>query len=162
MREQDLRHVFVYFQQIADAADFARQFAHTLRTLPDELRPDFADDVVVQSIDGTHSPHRRADSVARFSNAERGVLANAKVLDEGVDLPAVDAVVFADRTASVRRIVQALGRVSAYEVLSPGAYGRTSPAAWPQYGRGRPVARRSWDKAIGSAAPPLSEARRRP
>ncbi|MFE0040092.1 Helicase associated domain protein [Streptomyces sp. NPDC059015] len=110
MREQDLKHVFVYFQQIADAADFARQFAHTLRTLPDELRPDWADDVVVQSIDGTHSPHRRAETIARFTDAERGVLANAKVLGEGVDLPAVDAVAFADRTASIRRIVQALGR----------------------------------------------------
>ncbi|MEV4228282.1 Helicase associated domain protein [Streptomyces bobili] len=110
MREQDLKHVFVYFQQIADAADFARQFAHTLRTLPDELRPDWAGEVVVQSIDGTHSPHRRADTIARFTDAERGVLANAKILGEGVDLPAVDAVVFADRTASVRRIVQALGR----------------------------------------------------
>ncbi|MFJ9026337.1 DEAD/DEAH box helicase family protein [Streptomyces sp. NPDC102259] len=86
MREQDLRHVFVYFQQIADAADFARQFAHTLRSLPDELRPDWADDVVVQSIDGTHSPHRRADIIARFTDAERGVLANAKILGEGVDI----------------------------------------------------------------------------
>ncbi|MGV9560260.1 Helicase associated domain protein [Streptomyces sp. NPDC003522] len=110
MREQDLRHVFVYFQQIADAADFARQFAHTLRTLPDELRPEWAGETVVQSIDGTHSPHRRADIIARFTDAERGVLANAKILGEGVDLPAVDGVVFADRTASVRRIVQALGR----------------------------------------------------
>ncbi|MET9851018.1 DEAD/DEAH box helicase [Streptomyces ossamyceticus] len=110
MREQDLRHVFVYFQQIADAADFARQFTHTLRTLPDELRPDWAEDVIAQSIDGTHSPRRRADIIARFTDADRAVLANAKVLGEGVDLPAVDAVVFADRTASVRRIVQALGR----------------------------------------------------
>lgn len=110
MREHDLHHVFVYFQQIADAADFARQFAHTLRTLPDDLRPDWADELIVQSIDGTHSPRRRAGILARFTNASRGMLANAKVLGEGVDLPAVDAVVFADRTASVRRIVQALGR----------------------------------------------------
>ncbi|WP_308407040.1 DEAD/DEAH box helicase family protein [Streptomyces sp. AC555_RSS877] len=29
MREHDLRHVFVYFQQIADASDFARQFVHS-------------------------------------------------------------------------------------------------------------------------------------
>ncbi|MFJ9154180.1 Helicase associated domain protein [Streptomyces sp. NPDC102270] len=110
MREQDLKHVFVYFQQIADASDFARQFTHTLRALPDEARPDWADEVVVQSIDGTHNPRRRADILARFTNASRGVLANAKVLGEGVDLPAVDGIVFADRTASVRRIVQALGR----------------------------------------------------
>jgi len=110
MREQNLKHVFVYFQQIADASDFARQFAHTLRTLPEDLRPDWAGELSVQSIDGTHSPHRRAGILARFADAKRGVLANAKVLGEGVDLPAVDGIVFADRTASVRRIVQALGR----------------------------------------------------
>ncbi|WP_427168734.1 helicase-related protein (plasmid) [Streptomyces sp. C1-1] len=110
MREQDLKHVFVYFQQIADAADFARQLRHTLRTLPDDQRPDWADHLSIESIDGTHSPHQRADILARFATARRGVLANAKVLGEGVDLPAVDAVVFADRTGSVRRIVQALGR----------------------------------------------------
>ncbi|MFS8202603.1 Helicase associated domain protein [Streptomyces sp. CWNU-52B] len=110
MREHDLRHVFVYFQQIADASDFARQFAHTLRTLPADLRPPWADEVVVQSIDGTFNARRRANTIARFTDAPRGVLANAKILGEGVDLPAVDAVVFADRTASVRRIVQALGR----------------------------------------------------
>ncbi|MFI9835243.1 Helicase associated domain protein [Streptomyces sp. NPDC051913] len=110
MREHDLRHVFVYFQQIADASDFVSQFAHTLRTLPDDLRPDWAGELSVASIDGTHSPARRADILKRFTSADRGVLANAKVLGEGVDLPAVDAVVFADRTASVRRIVQALGR----------------------------------------------------
>ncbi|MEU6846298.1 helicase-related protein [Streptomyces sp. NPDC046716] len=110
MRQHDLRHVFVYFQQIADASDFARQFTHTLRTLPDDQRPDWANELNVASINGTHSPARRADILARFTDAERGVLANAKVLGEGVDLPAVDAVVFADRTGSVRRIVQALGR----------------------------------------------------
>ncbi|MFE7029099.1 Helicase associated domain protein [Streptomyces sp. NPDC057621] len=110
MREHDLRHVFVYFQQIADASDFARQFAHTLRTLPADLRPDWAHEVVVQSIDGTFNARRRANVIARFTDAPRGVLANAKILGEGVDLPAVDGIVFADRTASVRRIVQALGR----------------------------------------------------
>ncbi len=110
MREQDLKHVFVYFQQIADAADFARQLRHTLRTLPDDQRPDWADHLSIESIDGTHSPHQRADILSRFATARHGVLTNAKVLGEGVDLPAVDAVVFADRTGSVRRIVQALGR----------------------------------------------------
>ncbi|MGW1365002.1 Helicase associated domain protein, partial [Streptomyces chartreusis] len=110
MREQDLKHVFVYFQQIADARDFARQFRHTLRALPDEMRPDWAGELSVQSIDGTHTPKQRAGILTRFTDAERGVLANAKVLGEGVDLPAVDGVAFADRTGAVRRIVQALGR----------------------------------------------------
>ncbi|MGQ4334235.1 Helicase associated domain protein [Streptomyces hayashii] len=110
MTEHDLRHVIVYFQQVADATDFARQFPHTLRTLTTDQRPAWAADLVVQSINGTHSPGQRHDILTDFATADRAVLTNAQVLGEGVDLPAVDAVVFADRTASVRRIVQALGR----------------------------------------------------
>ncbi|MEV8477567.1 Helicase associated domain protein [Streptomyces sp. NPDC051173] len=110
MREHDLHHVIVYFQQIADAADFARQLPHTLRTLPAAQRPDWTEDLSVQSINGTHTPAQRHHILTRFAAADRAVLTNAQVLGEGVDLPAVDAIVFADRTASVRRIVQALGR----------------------------------------------------
>ncbi|MFD8566633.1 Helicase associated domain protein [Streptomyces sp. NPDC059639] len=110
MTEHDLKHVIVYFQQIADAADFARQFPHTLRTLPENQRPSWAAELSVQSINGTHTPDQRQKIQDRFTAAHRGILTNAQVLGEGIDLPAVDAVVFADRTASVRRIVQALGR----------------------------------------------------
>ncbi|MEU6394719.1 Helicase associated domain protein [Streptomyces sp. NPDC046939] len=110
MTEHDLKHVIVYFQQIADAADFARQFGHTLRTLPAQQRPAWAQDLLVQSINGTHTPDQRSRILTRFAQANRSVITNAQVLGEGVDLPAVDAVMFADRTASVRKIVQALGR----------------------------------------------------
>ncbi|WP_086859487.1 DEAD/DEAH box helicase [Streptomyces milbemycinicus] len=110
MAEHDLHHLIVYFQQIADATDFARQFPYTLRTLTREQRPDWAEDLVVQSINGTHTPGQRHDILTDFADADRAVLTNAQVLGEGIDLPAVDGVVFADRTASVRRIVQGLGR----------------------------------------------------
>ncbi|GHG83540.1 DEAD/DEAH box helicase [Streptomyces griseocarneus] len=110
MAEHDLKHAIVYFQQIADATDFARQFPHTLRTLAEDQRPDWTEALVVQSINGTHTPGQRHDILTDFADADRAVLTNAQVLGEGVDLPAVDAIVFADRTASVRRIVQALGR----------------------------------------------------
>ncbi|MEU3099546.1 Helicase associated domain protein [Streptomyces sp. NPDC006967] len=110
MTEHDLKHVIVYFQQVADAADFARQFAHTLRTLPPDQRPSWADTLSVSSINGNHTPDQRAKLLDNFVNADRAVITNAQVLGEGIDLPAVDAIVFASRTESVRRIVQALGR----------------------------------------------------
>ncbi|MGW1491300.1 Helicase associated domain protein [Streptomyces sp. NPDC002402] len=110
MHEHDLHHVIVYFQQVADATDFAHQFTHTLRHLAPEQRPDWADDLSMQSINGNHSPQARHTILTQFAKARRAVVTNAQVLGEGVDLPAVDAIVFADRTASVRRIVQALGR----------------------------------------------------
>lgn len=110
MTEHDLKHVIVYFQQVADAADFARQFPHTLRNLPTEQRPSWADTLSVSSINGNHSPDQRTKLLDHFANADRAVITNAQVLSEGIDLPAVDAIVFASRTESVRRIVQAMGR----------------------------------------------------
>ncbi|MEU8581901.1 DEAD/DEAH box helicase [Streptomyces abikoensis] len=110
MTEHDLRHVIVYFQQVADASDFARQFPHTLRTLPPEQRPSWAGTLSVSSINGNHTPDQRTSLLDRFATADRAVITNAQVLSEGIDLPAVDAIVFASRTESVRRIVQALGR----------------------------------------------------
>ncbi|MEU9763964.1 Helicase associated domain protein [Streptomyces sp. NPDC047987] len=110
MTEHDLRHVIVYFQQVADAEDFARQFPHTLRTLPPDQRPSWASTLSVSSINGNHTPDQRTKLLNQFANADRAVITNAQVLGEGIDLPAVDAIVFASRTESVRRIVQALGR----------------------------------------------------
>jgi superfamily II DNA or RNA helicase len=110
MTEHDLKHVIVYFQQVADAADFARQFPHTLRTLPPDQCPPWAGTLSVSSINGNHTPDQRAKLLDQFATADRAVITNAQVLSEGIDLPAVDAIVFASRTESVRRIVQALGR----------------------------------------------------
>ncbi|MFF9403659.1 Helicase associated domain protein [Streptomyces sp. NPDC014744] len=110
MTEHDLKHVIVYFQQVADAADFARQFPHTLRTLPPDQRPSWASTLSVSSINGNHTPDQRTQLLDQFANADRAVITNAQVLSEGIDLPAADAIVFASRTESVRRIVQALGR----------------------------------------------------
>ncbi|MFF2653954.1 Helicase associated domain protein [Streptomyces sp. NPDC058045] len=110
MTAHDLKHVIVYFQQVADAEDFARQFPHTVRTLPPDQRPSWADALSVSSINGTHTPEQRARLLDQFATADRAVITNAQVLGEGIDLPAVDAIVFASRTQSVRRIVQALGR----------------------------------------------------
>ncbi|MFD9392064.1 helicase-related protein [Streptomyces sp. NPDC060000] len=48
---------------------------------------------------------------ADFAAADCAVLANSRLIAEGVDIPSVDAVVFADPTRSVIRCVQALGRL---------------------------------------------------
>ncbi|MEU6237704.1 helicase-related protein [Kitasatospora sp. NPDC047058] len=39
-----------------------------------------------------------------------GILCNARLLSEGIDIPAVDVIVFADPKSSVIDIVQAVGR----------------------------------------------------
>lgn len=111
MTTHQQRRVLVYFNLVEDAKRFTRELPHTLRRLrahaPD-LGPDISPEVFF--VHGDMPSAQRADTFAEFATASCAILANAKVIAEGVDIPSVDAIVFADPTRSVIRCVQALGR----------------------------------------------------
>ena len=48
--------------------------------------------------------------IERFATSSPSIISNARCLTEGVDIPVVDAVIFADPKQSVIDIVQAAGR----------------------------------------------------
>ena len=52
----------------------------------------------------------RARVIGEFANTERGLITNARCLTEGVDVPGIDCVLFADPRRSAVDIVQAVGR----------------------------------------------------
>ena len=52
----------------------------------------------------------RARIVKEFSETERGLITNARCLTEGVDVPDIDCILFADPRRSAVDIVQAVGR----------------------------------------------------
>jgi superfamily II DNA or RNA helicase len=52
----------------------------------------------------------RARVIAEFAQTERGLITNARCLTEGVDVPGIDCVLFADPRRSAVDIVQAVGR----------------------------------------------------
>ena len=52
----------------------------------------------------------RARVIEEFATAERSLVTNARCLTEGVDVPGIDAVLFADPRRSAVDIVQAVGR----------------------------------------------------
>lgn len=106
-----LRRVIAFTPRVAEAAEFAATFDRTLATLPAELRPD--------------RPLYSAHVHGKMNNAARGhvlehlaeppqdgwaVVANAKCLAEGVNIPAVDGIVFTAPKKSAIDIVQAVGR----------------------------------------------------
>ncbi|MFD7232124.1 Helicase associated domain protein [Streptomyces sp. NPDC059881] len=70
----------------------------------------------------------RAGIFARFADSPRAILTNAKVIAEGIDIPSVDAVVFADPTSSITRCVQGLGRALRLDVS-----GKTASLIVPVY-----------------------------
>ncbi|MFF7705500.1 P-loop NTPase family protein [Streptomyces lydicus] len=87
MTEHGLKKVLVYFNLVSDARRFTRELPHTLRLLartnPD-LTPDAAPALFFTH--GEHTPAQRADIFTDFAAADRAVLANSKLIAEGVDI----------------------------------------------------------------------------
>jgi superfamily II DNA or RNA helicase len=117
MTEHGLRRVLVYFTLVSDARRFARELPHTLRLLQ-RTAPDLCPDVDPRMffIHGEHTPAERQDLFDGFAASSCAIMTNARLISEGVDIPSVDAVVFADPTRSVVRCVQALGRALRVDV----------------------------------------------
>ncbi|WP_318219236.1 DEAD/DEAH box helicase [Streptomyces sp. SCL15-6] len=129
MTEHGLKKVLVYFNLVSDARRFARELPHTLRLLArtdPHLAPDAAPALFFAH--GEHTPAQRAGIFNGFAAADRAVLANSKLIAEGVDIPSVDAIVFADPTRSVIRCAQALGRALRLDVS-----GKTASLIVPVY-----------------------------
>ncbi|WP_282698102.1 Helicase associated domain protein, partial [Streptomyces sp. CC208A] len=129
MTEHGLKKVLVYFNLVSDARRFTRELPHTLRLLR-HTDPGLCPDITPQLFfaHGEHTPAQRADIFADFRAADCAVLANSRLIAEGVDIPSVDAVVFADPTRSVIRCVQALGRALRLDVS-----GKTASLIVPVY-----------------------------
>ncbi|MEU5205338.1 Helicase associated domain protein [Kribbella sp. NPDC020789] len=129
MTEHRLKKVLVYFNLVSDARRFARELPHTLRLLS-RTDPSLVPDITPKLFfaHGDHTPAQRADIFADFAAADIAILANSRLIAEGVDIPSVDAIVFADPTRSVIRCVQALGRALRLDVS-----GKTASLIVPVY-----------------------------
>ncbi|WP_246574820.1 helicase-related protein [Streptomyces genisteinicus] len=128
MTEHNLKKVLVYFHLVSDARRFARELPHTLRLLR-RTDPALHPGSTRSSSSPTAStPAQRAGIFASFAAADIAILANSKLIAEGVDIPSVDAIVFADPTRSVIRCVQALGRALRLDVS-----GKTASLVVPVY-----------------------------
>jgi superfamily II DNA or RNA helicase len=127
--EHRLTKVLVYFNLVSDARSFTRELPHTLRQVR-RTDPDLVPDIPPRLFfaHGEHTPAQRAETFAAFAAADCAILANSRLIAEGVDIPSVDAIVFADPTRSVIRCVQALGRALRLDVS-----GKTASLIVPVY-----------------------------
>jgi superfamily II DNA or RNA helicase len=109
--EFGLRRVMVFCSLISDSDRFAITLPQTIRRLADADRP--SQPLTSIHIDGGHSHAQRKAALRLLADPPDDgwtVLSNARCLNEGVDVPAVDAVVFAGPKKSEIDIVQAVGR----------------------------------------------------
>ncbi|MGW1159339.1 Helicase associated domain protein [Streptomyces sp. NPDC002519] len=122
MAELDLRRVVSFHHRIADAHDFAASLPEAARLLYalDETGTGCPDpgELWAAALDGTQDPTWRRYLLDCFDGrpgqdlapAHRTVIANARLLGEGVNIPSIDTVVFADPKESIVDTVQAVGR----------------------------------------------------
>ncbi|MCQ9178685.1 Helicase associated domain protein [Streptomyces sp. IBSBF 2953] len=130
IHDHRLRRVLTFHHRVADARAFATTLHDTAATLPAELRPK---DLWADWISGHHAPQVRRRLLLEFASHTRpdtpAVLSNARVLGEGIDVPAIDAVVFTDPKNSPVDTVQAVGRALRQQ---PGA-GKKATLVVPVY-----------------------------
>lgn len=122
MAELDLRRVVSFHHRIADAHDFATTLPEAATRLYalDETGTGCPDpgEMWTAALDGTQDPALRRYLLDCFDGrpgedlvpAHRTVIANARLLGEGVNIPSIDTVVFADPKESIVDTVQAVGR----------------------------------------------------
>ncbi|MBT2479575.1 helicase associated domain-containing protein [Streptomyces sp. ISL-94] len=117
--EHDLNRVLVFHSRVRHAEVFARTFATTAGAAPPHLR---ITDLWTAHVSGRQSPYTRNRLITEFAahpaaptrrgrqRPRRALLSNVSVFGEGVDVPAIDAVVFLAPKRSAVAAIQAVGR----------------------------------------------------
>jgi superfamily II DNA or RNA helicase len=113
-----IRRALTFHPRIADAAQFARSLPETLARLGAD-----ADPLYSNHVHGGMEQRLRNRVLDRLRVPPSGgwsVVSNARCLGEGVDVPAVDAILFAHPKRSAVDIVQAVGRALRPHPETPG------------------------------------------
>lgn len=111
VREHGIRRAVTFHSRVDAAAEFARTLRSTVARLPEDARP--GGQCTAAHVSGAmKSGVREAilDNLRHPPEDGWSVVANARCLGEGIDIPAIDAVLFASPKDSVTEIAQAAGR----------------------------------------------------
>jgi len=111
MRRYGLRRTITFHSRVATAKAFARTLPDVVRWMPPTEAPEgvlWADYVSGEMPTGQRT--NRLNQLRHLDGSTFGVLANARCLSEGVDVPTLDGVAFVDPRRSEVDIVQAVGR----------------------------------------------------
>ena len=113
VQELGIKKVITYHSRV----DIARKFIDgssnqlPLRDVFTQSAPHIKDSqLYLGHVNGSMTSGKRKDILTTFEKSEYGIISNAKCLTEGIDVPAIDAVYFADPKDSTVDIIQAIGR----------------------------------------------------
>jgi superfamily II DNA or RNA helicase len=111
INDYDLTHIITYHNRIAQAAGFSKGLSSLMDVLPEAYK--LKRQHWLRPLSGKMSTGERTtilDSFRNLPDDQVGVLSNAKCLNEGVDVRAIDGIAFIQPRRSKIDIVQAVGR----------------------------------------------------
>lgn len=113
IKQLGLRSIIVSTTRVPAARKFAKMLEELTNHVDKKDRPPVK--VWAQAVSGKDPTRVRKKALRRLRNVdptrECGILCNARCLNEGIDVPALDGLMFADPKRSVIDIAQAVGRV---------------------------------------------------
>lgn len=116
-----IEKIFSFHSRVEAASRFVDdQLPDSFTSLMKQLSPET--DFLATHISGAMPAGLRARKLRDFESAIRGVIANAKCLGEGVNVPVVDGIFFSDPKESVIEIIQATGRALRRKANKKTAY----------------------------------------
>jgi superfamily II DNA or RNA helicase len=111
VKKYDLKKTITFHSRVNKAQAFSATFPAVVGSMPVDERP--SGQVWSRYVSGEMPTSKRDVLLQQFRHLDedsRGLLANARCLAEGVDVPAIDGVAFIDPRSSTVDIVQAVGR----------------------------------------------------
>jgi predicted helicase len=115
MQDYDLKRVISFHSRIKRAEDFAKEYEEMLHWVKAEHKP--SGEIVTDYVSGKMNVADRTRKINQLKTIDdkegmtgRMLLANARCLSEGIDVPDLDGVAFIDPRKSQVDIVQAVGR----------------------------------------------------
>jgi superfamily II DNA or RNA helicase len=102
IRHTNASKIITFHSRVRSAKEFASDEAHGVTK--------FIDGFDVFHVHGKQKSNDRKDTITKFRRSKKSLITNARCLTEGVDVPAVDMVVFVDPRHSKIDIAQAVGR----------------------------------------------------
>jgi predicted helicase len=111
IKDYNLHRIIPFHGRVKRAQEFSEDIKKVAKWLPDEDKPQGK--LWADYVSGEMPTDLRGQKLKRLKNIgkdEIGLLSNARCLSEGVDVPALDAIVFVDPKGSEIDIIQSVGR----------------------------------------------------
>jgi superfamily II DNA or RNA helicase len=111
LEKYNLNRVITFHSRVSSAKQFSEDLPRLMTTHEDLIETDYS--LWADYVSGKHNAHQRKqtiDVLRHLPDSDKGLLANAKCLSEGVDVPSLDGVAFVDPRSSQVDIIQAVGR----------------------------------------------------